>query len=62
MASLDKIHELAEKYGALVHFDESHATGVLGKRGRGTHEHCGLFGKIDITTGTFGRGQPGQDS
>ena len=55
VASLDKIHELAEKYGALVHFDESHATGVLGARGRGTHEHCGLFGKIDITTGTFGK-------
>ena len=55
IARLDKIHELAEKYGALVHFDESHATGVLGKRGRGTHEHCGLFGKIDITTGTFGK-------
>ncbi|HIX89003.1 MAG TPA: glycine C-acetyltransferase [Candidatus Akkermansia intestinavium] len=55
IASLDKIHALAEKYGALVHFDESHATGVLGKRGRGTHEHCGLFGKIDITSGTFGK-------
>ena len=55
IASLDKIHALAEKYGALVHFDESHATGVLGERGRGTHEHCGLFGKIDITTGTFGK-------
>ena len=62
IASLDKIHALAEKYGALVHFDESHATGVLGKRGRGTHEHCGLFGKIDITSGTFGKalgGAPG---
>ena len=55
VASLDKIHELAEKYGAIVHFDESHATGVLGARGRGTHEHCGLFGKVDITTGTFGK-------
>ncbi len=55
IARLDKIHELAEKYGALVHFDESHATGVLGKRGRGTHEHCGLFGKTDIITGTFGK-------
>lgn len=55
IASLDKIHKLADKYGALVHFDESHATGVLGKRGRGTHEHCGLFGNIDITTGTFGK-------
>ncbi len=55
IARLDEIHALAEKYGALVHFDESHSTGVLGKRGRGTHEHCGLFGKIDITTGTFGK-------
>ena len=55
IASLDKIPALAEKFGALVHFDESHATGVLGKRGRGTHEHCGLFGKIDITSGTFGK-------
>lgn len=55
IARLDKIHELAAKYGALVHFDESHATGVLGKRGRGTHEHCGLFGKVDIITGTFGK-------
>ncbi len=55
IARLDEIHALAEKYGALVHFDESHATGVLGARGRGTHEHCGLFGKIDITTGTFGK-------
>ncbi len=55
IARLDAIHELAKKYGALVHFDESHATGVLGKRGRGTHEHCGLFGKIDITSGTFGK-------
>ncbi len=55
VARLDEIHTLAEKYGALVHFDESHATGVLGKRGRGTHEHCGLFGKVDITTGTFGK-------
>ncbi len=55
IARLDEIHTLAEKYGALVHFDESHATGVLGSRGRGTHEHCGLFGKVDITTGTFGK-------
>lgn len=55
VASLDKIHEIAAKHGCLVHFDESHATGVLGKRGRGTHEHCGLFGKVDITTGTFGK-------
>lgn len=55
VAQLDKIHEIAAKYNAIVHFDESHSTGVLGERGRGTHEHCGLFGKIDITTGTFGK-------
>lgn len=55
IASLDKIHQLAAKYNAIVHFDESHSTGVLGERGRGTHEHCGLFGKIDITTGTLGK-------
>lgn len=55
IASLDKIHEIAAKYNAIVHFDESHSTGVLGERGRGTHEHCGLFGKIDITTGTLGK-------
>lgn len=55
IASLDQIHEIAAKYNAIVHFDESHSTGVLGERGRGTHEHCGLFGKIDITTGTLGK-------
>lgn len=55
IASLDKIHEIAAKYNAIVHFDESHSTGVLGERGRGTHEHCGLLGKIDITTGTLGK-------
>ncbi len=55
VAQLDKIHELADQYGAIVHFDDSHATGVLGESGRGTHEHCGLFGKSDITSGTFGK-------
>tara|TARA_B100001057_G_scaffold245250_1_gene245554 strand:- start:3918 stop:4880 length:963 start_codon:yes stop_codon:yes gene_type:complete len=55
IAQLDGIHELADKYGALVHFDDCHATGFLGPRGRGTHEHCGLFGKIDLTTSTLGK-------
>ena len=55
IAQLDKIHALAEKYHAIVHFDDCHATGFLGARGRGTHEHCGLFGKIDLTTGTLGK-------
>lgn len=55
IADLAGVHALAEKYGALVHFDDCHATGFLGERGRGTHEHCGLFGKIDLTTGTLGK-------
>ena len=55
IAQLDKVYELAEKYGAIVHFDDCHSTGFLGARGRGTHEHCGLFGKIDLTTGTLGK-------
>jgi glycine C-acetyltransferase len=55
IAQLDQIHALAEKYQALVHFDDCHATGFLGARGRGTHEHCGLFGSIDLTTGTLGK-------
>ena len=55
IADLAGIHALAEKYGALVHFDDCHATGFLGERGRGTHEHCGLFGKIDLTTSTLGK-------
>jgi glycine C-acetyltransferase len=55
IAKLDRICELAEKYDALVMVDDSHATGVLGKRGRGTPEHCGVMGRIDIITGTLGK-------
>jgi glycine C-acetyltransferase len=55
IAQLDEVHALAEKYNAIVHFDDCHATGFLGTKGRGTHEHCGLFGKIDLTTGTLGK-------
>ena len=55
IAQLDQVHALADKYNALVHFDDCHSTGFLGARGRGTHEHCGLFGKIDLTTGTLGK-------
>jgi len=55
IARLDEVHALAEKYGAIVHFDDCHATGFLGATGRGTHEHCGLLGKIDLTTGTLGK-------
>ncbi len=55
IAQLDKIVELAEKYKALVMIDECHASGFMGKTGRGTHEHCGVVGKIDIITGTLGK-------
>ena len=55
IAQLDKIAELAEKYGALTMIDESHASGFMGKTGRGTHEHFNLVGKIDIITGTLGK-------
>jgi glycine C-acetyltransferase len=55
IAKLDKIVELSEKYDAMVMIDDSHATGFLGKTGRGTHEHCGVVGKIDIITTTLGK-------
>lgn len=55
IAPLDKIVELAEKYNAMVLVDDSHATGFMGKTGRGTHEHCGVLGKIDIITTTLGK-------
>ena len=55
MAKLDEMVELAEKYDAMVFLDDSHASGFIGKTGRGTHEHCGVFGKIDIITTTFGK-------
>jgi len=55
IAQLDKICELAEKYGALVHIDECHATGFVGKTGRGTHEYRQCIDKVDIITGTLGK-------
>ncbi|MCP4608693.1 MAG: glycine C-acetyltransferase [Planctomycetes bacterium] len=55
IAKLDQICQLAEKYDALVMVDDSHAVGVLGKRGRGVHEHCGVMDRIDIITGTLGK-------
>lgn len=55
IAQLDKIVALAEKYKALIMVDECHASGFIGKTGRGTHEHCGVMGKIDIITGTLGK-------
>lgn len=55
IARLPDICELADKYQALVMVDDSHAVGVLGRRGRGTHEHHGVGGRIDILTGTLGK-------
>jgi len=55
IAQLDKICALAEQYNALVMIDESHCSGFMGKTGRGTHEHHGVMGKIDIITGTLGK-------
>src|SRR6266852_5021667 len=55
IADLKSIVDLAEKYDALTMIDDAHATGFLGKTGRGTHEYRGVIGKIDIITGTLGK-------
>jgi glycine C-acetyltransferase len=55
IAQLDKICDLADKYGALTMIDECHASGFMGKTGRGTHEHHNVMGRIDIITGTLGK-------
>ena len=55
IADLKSIVDLAEKYDALSMIDDAHATGFLGKTGRGTHEYRGVMGKIDIITGTLGK-------
>ena len=55
VADLEGICSLAERYGALVMVDDSHATGVIGKTGRGAPEYCGVTGRVDIITGTFGK-------
>ena len=55
IANLQGICDLAERYGALVMVDDSHAAGFMGAHGRGTHEHCGVMGRVDIITGTLGK-------
>jgi glycine C-acetyltransferase len=55
IAQLDVICDLADKYDAIVMVDECHASGFMGKTGRGTHEHKGVMGRIDIITGTLGK-------
>lgn len=55
IANLPAICDLADEYGALVMVDDSHAVGFMGEHGRGTHEHCGVMGRVDIITGTLGK-------
>jgi glycine C-acetyltransferase len=55
VAPLDQICDLADRHRALVMVDDSHATGFMGRTGRGTHEHCGVMGRVDIVTTTFGK-------
>ena len=55
IAQLDKICDLADKYNSLVMVDDSHATGFIGKTGRGTHEYCGVMNRVDIITSTLGK-------
>jgi glycine C-acetyltransferase len=54
-AKLDRICDLADKYQAMVMVDDSHATGFVGRTGRGTHEHCGVMGRVDVITSTLGK-------
>jgi glycine C-acetyltransferase len=55
IAQLDKICDLAERYNALVHVDDSHSTGIVGSGGRGTAEHCNCIDRIDVLTSTLGK-------
>jgi glycine C-acetyltransferase len=55
IAKLTEICDLAEAHGAMVMVDDSHAVGFMGATGRGTHEHCGVMGRVDIITGTLGK-------
>jgi len=58
-AKLDEMAALCEKYDALLFIDDSHASGFIGKKGRGTHEKYGIMGKVDVITTTFGKGLGG---
>jgi len=55
IAKLGAICDLADRYGAIVVVDDSHSTGFMGAHGRGTHEHCGVMGRVDVLTGTLGK-------
>ncbi|HEX9794982.1 MAG TPA: glycine C-acetyltransferase [Planctomycetota bacterium] len=55
LAPLAGVCDLAERHGALVHVDDSHSTGFMGAHGKGTHEHCGVMGRVDVITSTLGK-------
>ena len=55
IAQLDKICDLADEFDAMVHHDDCHAVGFMGKNGRGVHEYCNVMDRVDIITGTFGK-------
>lgn len=55
VAQLDKICDLADEFDAMVHHDDCHATGFMGKTGRGVHEYCNVMDRVDIITSTFGK-------
>ena len=55
IAQLDRICDLADRYDAMVHHDDCHATGFMGAQGRGVHEYCDVMDRVDIITGTFGK-------
>jgi glycine C-acetyltransferase len=55
IAQLDLVCDLADEYGAMVHVDDSHATGFTGPTGRGSIEHCGVMGRVDVITSTLGK-------
>ncbi len=55
IARLDQICDLADRYDAMVHHDDCHATGFIGEKGRGVHEYHGVMDRVDIITGTFGK-------
>ena len=55
LANLKAVCDLADRHGAMVMVDDSHAVGFVGERGRGTPEHCGVMGRVDILTGTLGK-------
>ncbi len=62
IANLRGVCDLADKHHALVMVDDSHAVGFLGRTGRGTHEHCGVMGRVDVLTGTLGKALGGRKS